>query len=317
MALFPHRKSLFRAFSAAAALSAFALTATAADPETNPLSPDSITFRTRYRLIEFTALADNAIRVRYTQNKAFSKKPEFILTNTKPVPFKKVEKKEDGSVFCYTDSMRVNFIAGSDTIEFCKGFGAEDKVEWYRFLEEGSFEAPRHFEKSPSRDAPADSYCVQTTFQQFDATAFYGLGQFQDGALDIAGLPRQLLQVNTQASVPFMISPESGYGILWHNYSRTLFNPADTPIELKKVGEGQGQTVNVTTTTGGRREFRRDNTLSGEFTVEKDGIYAFQLDSGQTMARRHVLAIDGKTIVDQRNMWLPPVVGFKAELTAG
>ena len=67
MAFFLHRKT-FRAFSAAVALSALALTAAAADPDTNPISPESFTYRTDDGLlIELTALADNAIRVRYTQ----------------------------------------------------------------------------------------------------------------------------------------------------------------------------------------------------------------------------------------------------------
>ena len=88
MAFFLPRKAFLRAFSAAAALSAFALTAAAADPDTNPLSPESFTYRTDDGLlIELTALADNAVRVRYTPNKAFSKKPEFILANAKPRAF--------------------------------------------------------------------------------------------------------------------------------------------------------------------------------------------------------------------------------------
>ena len=87
-----HIRSL-RVFSATAALSALAFTAAAADPDTNPLSPDSFTYRTKDgMLLELTALADNAVRVRATPNKAFSNKPEFILTNAKPRAFTDIEK---------------------------------------------------------------------------------------------------------------------------------------------------------------------------------------------------------------------------------
>ncbi len=344
---FSRKLRSLRAFSAAAALSAFAMAAAAADPDTNPLSPESFTYRTDDGLlIELTALADNAVRVRYTPNKAFSKKPEFILTNAKPRAFTDAQRLSKGFT-CTIGDLKVSYLVMA-------GGAADSKTPqkaWLAFFDarkpaERGGEVTVHFDhaeyldetlsvgtdatagigkfdKSPSRDAPADSYRVQTTFstysdgEEYGRYHFYGLGQFQDGALDIAGLPRQLLQVNTQASVPFLVSPDGGFGILWHNYSRTEFNPADTPIELKKVGEGQGQTVDVTTSVGGRREFRRDSTLTGEFTVDAAGEYAFQLDCGQTMARRHVVSIDGKSVVEQRNMWLPPVVGFKVNLAAG
>ena len=319
-----------RAFSAAAALSAFALTAAAADPDTNPLSPESFTYRTEGGLlIELTALADNAVRVRYTPNKAFSKKPEFILTNAKPRAFTDVQQ-GSGGFSCTIDDLKVSYLVRAGgasgsltpqeaTLSFSDAKTPGDGFLLYETISLGTdATGAEKFTKSPSRDAPADSYQVQTTFKLpvVVPEIQFGLGQFQDAALNLANQPRQLLQVNTQASVPFLYST-AGYGLLWHNYSRTEFNPADTPIELKKVGEGQGQTVNVTTSTGGRREFRRDSTLTGEFTVDAAGEYAFQLDCGQTMARRHVVSIDGKQIVEQRNMWLPPVVGFKVKLDAG
>ena len=328
MAFFPHRKTLLRAFSAAVAFSALALTAAAADPDTNPLSPDSFTYRTKDgMLLELTALADNAVRVRATPNKAFSNKPEFILTNAKPRKFTDVRETADGFICSIGDlTVSLNYTTGGFTTKTDDEIAADrakgpNKLTFRERNDSGLTESirARKFSKSPSRDADADSFCIETTFTPGNPLSdelLFGLGQFQDGVLNLAGQPRQLIQVNTQASVPFLYSTD-GYGILWHNYSRTLFNPADEPIELKKVGEGQGQTVNVTTSVGGRREFRRDSTLTGEFTVERDGYYAFQLDCGQTMARRHVVSIDGKPIVEQRNMWLPPVVGFKVELTRG
>ena len=48
----------------------------------------------------------------------------------------------------------------------------------------------------------------------------FGLGQFQDGYSNVRGLSRRLTQVNTQISLPMLIS-SSGYGILWNNYGLT------------------------------------------------------------------------------------------------
>ena len=40
----------------------------------------------------------------------------------------------------------------------------------------------------------------------------YGLGQFQDGYMNIRGLSRRLTQVNTQISIPMLLSSK-GYGV--------------------------------------------------------------------------------------------------------
>ena len=249
---FSRKLRSLRAFSAAAALSAFALTAAAADPDMNPLSPESFTYRTKDgTLLELTALADNAVRVRATPNKAFSKKPEFILTKAKPRAFTKVRETADGFVCTIGDlTVELEYAPGSSGIlpATDEELAADREKGANLLMFHDRNQSPtsgltenvraRKFTKSLSNDAPADSYCVETTFVPrstfvrripLSHEIQFGLGQFQDGVLNIANQPRQLLQVNTQASVPFVYSP-SGYGLLWHNYSRTLFNPADTQI---------------------------------------------------------------------------------------
>ncbi|MGQ8336205.1 TIM-barrel domain-containing protein [Sunxiuqinia sp. A32] len=53
--------------------------------------------------------------------------------------------------------------------------------------------------------------------------AIYGLGQFRDHELNLRGKQRELVQFNTQAAVPVLLST-NGWGIFWDNPSRTLFN---------------------------------------------------------------------------------------------
>ncbi|MBN1694779.1 DUF5110 domain-containing protein [candidate division WOR-3 bacterium] len=50
----------------------------------------------------------------------------------------------------------------------------------------------------------------------------YGLGQHQYGYMNYRGKKVVLVQTNTDAVVPFLISSR-GYGILWDNYSKTIF----------------------------------------------------------------------------------------------
>ncbi|HJX62663.1 MAG TPA: hypothetical protein VJ860_01780, partial [Polyangia bacterium] len=54
------------------------------------------------------------------------------------------------------------------------------------------------------------------------AEGIYGLGQHQDGYMNYRGHSVTLVQANTQASVPFLVSTQ-GYGLLWDNTSKTIF----------------------------------------------------------------------------------------------
>ena len=75
------------------------------------------------------------------------------------------------------------------------------------------------------------TYQVEQRFVSPKDEYIYGTGQFQDGYLNIRGLTRRLTQVNTQISIPFILSSK-GYGLLWNNYGLTDFNPADQFVEL-------------------------------------------------------------------------------------
>lgn len=165
-------------------------------------------------------------------------------------------------------------------------------------------------QQEPTRDA---TLVLQSPQDEY----LYGLGQFQDGYLNVRGLTRRLTQVNTQIAIPFVLS-NKGYGLLWNNYGLTNFNPTSEKVELQRAGvTGQQVTVNVTSTEGGRRETRQNNAFVGELDIPADGQYTLLLDVGQKMARRHNLSIDGKTVIDLSNGWLPPTTSILIDLKAG
>ena len=155
------------------------------------------------------------------------------------------------------------------------------------------------------------------TFQSPKDEYLYGLGQFQDGYTNVRGLSRRLTQVNTQISLPMLLSSK-GYGVLWNNYGMTEYNPSSESIALKKGhGEGKSEEVNITTTEGGKKEVRQHNIFSAELQIAKEGDYSLLLDVGQQMARRHDLEIDGKKVMDMQNLWLPPTSSAIVHLKAG
>lgn len=150
-----------------------------------------------------------------------------------------------------------------------------------------------------------------------DETMMMGTGQFQDGNVNIKGLTRRLTQVNTQISVPMVVS-DAGYGILWNNCGMTEFNPASQTLVLVDDGAtGDVETVNATSTVGNIKEERHYGFFGGEIDVPETGEYAILLDVGQRMARKHNLSIDGKIVMDANNLWLPPTNAAIVSLEKG
>jgi alpha-D-xyloside xylohydrolase len=158
------------------------------------------------------------------------------------------------------------------------------------------------------------------TFKSPRGEFLYGLGQFQDGYSNVRGLPRRLTQVNTQISLPMLLSSK-GYGVLWNNYGMTEFNPCSQSVSLTVPPSGSDsgirEEVNVTSTEGGKKEVRVRHIFEGTLKVDKEGDYALLLDVGQKMARRHDLEIDGRKVMDMQNLWLPPTSSAIVHLKAG
>ena len=66
------------------------------------------------------------------------------------------------------------------------------------------------------------SFSVQQNFKLTPEEGLYGLGQHQSGAMNYRGQTVKLVQSNTEAVTPFLVST-GGYGIFWDNYSKTIF----------------------------------------------------------------------------------------------
>ena len=65
-------------------------------------------------------------------------------------------------------------------------------------------------------------FSVQQNFTLTPDEGVYGLGQHQSGYMNYRGRTVKLVQSNTDAVTPMLVSTE-GYGIFWDNYSKTIF----------------------------------------------------------------------------------------------
>ncbi|HEY1205093.1 MAG: TIM-barrel domain-containing protein [Bryobacteraceae bacterium] len=70
------------------------------------------------------------------------------------------------------------------------------------------------------------AFSVQQNFKLTPDEGVYGLGQHQSGYMNYRGRTVKLVQSNTDAVTPMLVST-AGYGIFWDNYSKTIF--ADSP----------------------------------------------------------------------------------------
>lgn len=185
-----------------------------------------------------------------------------------------------------SDGTHENIVTTKVKVEVNKQTGA------VRFLTAGGdlvlSEQPRNGRTVSAAEARASSDGVRQEFLLSPGEALYGLGQHQEGFFDLRDIPVQLLQANSNIAIPFLIST-NGYGLLWNNPALTDFNPATEGVRIDQDGVGTFQTG-------------------------PEGEYGFLLSGNYRNKLR--LSVDGKQIVDLKNMWLPLSVGAKMPLAA-
>ena len=295
------RKSILCIFLSTVVLSACTNAEVRSDDNTVSITTDAGT-------LSLTALSDAAIRVRFLPDGIpLPQLEELIYTETS----QKQSLVYDRSGHTVTVSTlkpqltaKVNTRTGQVVFFDSKGKRLLSEIKGSRSVRSGQTGSLNSLEVSQSFRTGSDEF-------------LFGTGQFQDGYLNLRGLTRRLTQVNTQISIPMIIS-NKGYGILWNNYGLTEFNPSETIIALEQEGsDGTSVTVNATGTAGNVRERRFFNDFGGEFRVDADADYSILLDVGQTMARKQLLLIDGDTVINANNTWLPPTTSAITHLTKG
>ncbi len=252
-------------------------------------------------VLSIQPITGGAVRVRFARSGA-SPAPSEVLVAKIPAPEFKVEE-NSRSITVSTSSLRAILDRSSLALTFTDGAGKVllQEKPGGRLLNSGQPGGGMTAEQSFL--SPADEY-------------LFGAGQFQDGYLNVKGLPRRLTQVNTQIAIPFLLSSK-GYGLLWHNYGRTDLNPADKQIALSETARGVESVFNQADPDSKKLEDRQTTTFKGEFNVARGAQYALMLDAGQTMGRHYRVEIDGKASAEADNYWLPPTASWLMPLEPG
>jgi len=146
---------------------------------------------------------------------------------------------------------------------------------------------------TPASVQGESTYNVQQAWQANDDESLYGLGQRQEGKLDIKGYDFDLWQRNMVVAIPFLVSSR-GYGILWDNTSFTKFGDIRPfePIPLTVSPPG----------------------AEGEIVAPGTGDYQFQTYSNLDIK----VWFDGTLAIDHwKQNWATEYDQFKVRLEGG
>jgi alpha-D-xyloside xylohydrolase len=155
---------------------------------------------------------DRIIRVIFASSEdLLSKESLVVMENPQNIKWKLEESEKTISII--TDRLKAEINTETEAIQFYDKNGKillqehPDKPRTMNNAEvmgEKTFHATQRFILTPDE-------------------GIFGLGQHQDGYMNYRGKEVILVQTNTVAVNPFLIST-NGYGILWDNYSKTVFN---------------------------------------------------------------------------------------------
>ena len=240
-------------------------------------SANGVTFRTSNGSMLVAVCSDRVIHVVVSPTKEI---PESNVPSvTRPcsgTPFKVSSTAANVSI--KTSSMNVEIDRASLAVKFRNSAGDTILAEQDN---SGRSIAPIKIGEVPS-------YEVRQDFLLSPDEALYGLGQHQEGFLNVRDIPLQLLQANTNISIPFVVSTK-GYGLLWNDAALTEFNPTTKSIALDENGKGT-------------------------FQADAAGEYGFLL-SGNERRKLH-LSVNDEKIIDITNMWVADSAGAKIHLNA-
>jgi len=267
-------------------------------------SSEKIELKSSEGVFYIIPIADNAVRIKF-QKEDKVQLPEYILTNLNKAPkFTVKEKNNEIQIKCKRINILINKQTGAIVFKDNNGNIFLQEKENSRKIKSNNIDEEK-------------CYIIEQSFLTSKDEFIFGLGQFQDKHYNIKDVTRRLIQVNSQISLPFIFSSK-GYGLIWHQYGLTDYNPADNHVDLFLQGKltHSDQIAEVTTTAGTRKIFQNQSLYTGKFTVPEDGEYVIFLDLGD-MGNRHFVAIDGEILIDQSNFWLPPSVSGFVKLKAG
>src|ERR1035437_9037963 len=210
-----------------------ALGCTSATRAQDVSAANGLRLKTTCGVLSVAPIAENAFRVRCAPQLDESPDNLVLIHREEYIPLS-IDRTSIG-ISLKTSELTVTYQRATGALRFFDSHGQP-------LLEE----IPGARRVSPSTIQGQPTLIAEDRFRSPGGEHLFGSGQFQDGFLDVRDLPRRLTQVNSQISIPFLISSK-GYGLLWHNLGRTDLNAADNQLKLDP--DGAAVTTESTITT--------------------------------------------------------------------
>lgn len=171
---------------------------------------NALVYRRGYETVRVEGWGENALRVRSTKNASFSKEDWALGYGASRAVVTVGEHSaviENGKISArVTDRGHITFYRDGKPI----------LNEYYHAFDIDTPHSPSMKYMAREFRPNGEDYSLTVRFESDDDERVYGMGQYQDGYLNLKGCSLELAQRNSQISIPFYISSK-GYGFLWNN----------------------------------------------------------------------------------------------------
>ena len=168
---------------------------------------------------------EDIIRVQYTSTSTFPKKDSLSISNkwTTPTPFCASE--AAGVVTITTSRMKAKINISTGLVSYTDLAGKDLVAETKKTTTTATVEGTSTFK-------------VETDFTSTADEGLFGLGQRQDGNMNMKGKTARIYNDNMWINVPVLVSSK-GYGLFWDNYSTSNYTSTGTATTyISDAGEG-------------------------------------------------------------------------------
>jgi alpha-D-xyloside xylohydrolase len=187
--------------------------------------PDGILVNVGTMNVQLHVMGNKIIRIEATRpgESIIHKSLSVIFTPPSNIKWKTIE--ENGTLSLETGSITAKVNLSTGNIQFLDKSGKN-------LLKENGREI------IPAVVLDEKTNNIRQKFILSDTEAIYGLGQHQQGNMNLRGKAVELYQVNMNVSIPVLVST-IGYGIFWNNPSLSKFTDNAQGMELwSEVGDG-------------------------------------------------------------------------------
>jgi alpha-D-xyloside xylohydrolase len=185
----------------------------------NPLNPvksldrdeAGVTLNLEHGVLRFQVCSETMIRVLYSPQREFPHVAEYVVIKTEWPKTDFSIRETANDLALTTARLKVVVTKKDSSIVFYDAAGKKLAQENDRTM-------------TPVEVNGEKTYHLERFTNMWDTQeAFYGLGQHQGGVFNWRGESVDIVQDNTNISIPLLLS-SNGYGILWNNPSRSRFN---------------------------------------------------------------------------------------------